>query len=136
VTKDRAYLFTDGRYFLQAENQLDKNWTLMKQGLPDVPTWQEFITKNVTPPARPGIDPQLISASDAKSFAGIDVSYSENLVDPIWGSARPERPKTSVFALDVKYAGRGHAKKLDIVRQELGKLKARALVVTMLDEVA
>ncbi|KAN0123667.1 Creatinase, partial [Lactarius tabidus] len=45
VTKDKAYLFTDGRYFLQAEQQLDKNWTLMKQGLPDVPTWQESITK-------------------------------------------------------------------------------------------
>jgi Xaa-Pro aminopeptidase len=38
-----AYLFTDGRYFLQAEEQLDENWILFKQGLPDVPTWQEFL---------------------------------------------------------------------------------------------
>jgi len=136
VTKDRAYLFTDGRYFLQAEQQLDRNWTLMKQGLPDVPTWQEFITKNVTPPARAGIDPELITASDAKTLAGVDISYTENLVDPVWGSSRPQRPKNPVFALDVKYAGRAHTEKLGHVRQELEKQKARALVVTMLDEVA
>jgi Xaa-Pro aminopeptidase len=136
VTKDRAYLFTDGRYFLQAENQLDKNWTLMKQGLPDVPTWQDFVTKNVARPARAGIDPRLISASDAKSFAAIDISYGENFVDLVWGSAQPERPKNPVFALDVKYAGKGHTDKLGNVRQELEKQKARALVVTMLDEVA
>ncbi|KAI0253354.1 Creatinase/aminopeptidase [Lactifluus subvellereus] len=136
VTKDRAYLFTDGRYFLQAEKQLDKNWALMKQGLPDVPTWQEFITKNVTAPAHAGIDPELISAFEAKSITGTDLTYSENLVDLVWGSAQPARPKNPVFALDVKYAGRDHVNKLAGVREELEKQKARALVVTMLDEVA
>lgn len=43
MTKQEAALFTDGRYFLQAGEQLDDNWTLMKQGLPGVPTWQEYI---------------------------------------------------------------------------------------------
>jgi hypothetical protein len=43
VSKNEAALFTDGRYFLQASEQLDDNWTLMKQGLPGVPTWQEYI---------------------------------------------------------------------------------------------
>ncbi|KAH9015896.1 putative Xaa-Pro aminopeptidase P [Lactarius hengduanensis] len=136
VTKDKAYLFTDGRYFLQAEQQLDKNWTLMKQGLPDVPTWQESITKNVTSAARPGIDPELLSASEAKSFVGIDLTYCENLVDLVWGSARPPRPRNPIFSLDVKYAGVDHATKLASVRQELEKQNARALVVAMLDEVA
>ena len=87
------------------------------------------------------IDPHIqnlkISApADAKTLAGIDISYTKNLVDPVWGSLRPERPKNPAFALDVKYAGRGHAEKLGHVRQELEKQKARALVVTMLDEVA
>lgn len=75
-------------------------------------------------------------SADAKSFAGIDLSYDKNLVDPVWGPARPDRPKNAVYALDVKYAGRGHTEKLGHVRQELEKQKARALVVTMLDEVA
>jgi len=76
------------------------------------------------------------SSADAKTIAGIDISYTKNLVDPVWRSARPERPKNPVFALDVKYAGRDHKEKLGQVRQELEKQKARALVVTMLDEVA
>ena len=45
VSEDKAALFTDGRYFLQASKQLDSNWTLMKQGLPDVPSWQEYLVK-------------------------------------------------------------------------------------------
>ncbi|KAI0258993.1 Creatinase/aminopeptidase [Gloeopeniophorella convolvens] len=136
VTKENAYLFTDGRYFLQAEHQLDNNWTLMRQGLPDVPTWQDFVTKNVTKPASAGIDPVLITATDAKSFTETNFSFTENLVDEVWGSARPARPKNTVFALDVKYAGQALTAKLTHVRQELEKQKARALTVTMLDEIA
>lgn len=41
----KANLFTDGRYFLQASQQLDDNWVLQKQGLKDVPTWQEYLEK-------------------------------------------------------------------------------------------
>jgi hypothetical protein len=51
VTKKDAALFTDGRYFLQASKELDnKHWHLMKQGLPGVPTWQEYLIKvNICP---------------------------------------------------------------------------------------
>lgn len=42
ITPDKAILSTDGRYFNQAEKQLDSNWTLLKQGVPDVPTWQDW----------------------------------------------------------------------------------------------
>lgn len=45
VSLDAAALFTDGRYFLQASQQLDSNWILMKSGFPDVPTWQEYLVK-------------------------------------------------------------------------------------------
>lgn len=45
ITLKEAALFTDGRYFLQASQQLDNNWTLMKQGNPGVPTWQEYLVK-------------------------------------------------------------------------------------------
>lgn len=42
ITLDKAALATDGRYFNQASKQLDTNWLLLKQGLEDVPTWQEW----------------------------------------------------------------------------------------------
>ncbi|KAJ7074964.1 Creatinase/Prolidase N-terminal domain-containing protein [Mycena belliarum] len=65
ITPKDAFLFTDGRYFLQAEQQLDSNWTLMKQGLPDVPTWQDFLSKKLGPSSRIGIDASLISAGSS-----------------------------------------------------------------------
>ena len=45
VAKEKALLWTDGRYHLQASQQLDSNWTLMKQGVPDVPTLTEWLKK-------------------------------------------------------------------------------------------
>lgn len=45
VTHDKAAIATDGRYFNQAGKQLDENWELLKQGLQDVPTWQEWYTR-------------------------------------------------------------------------------------------
>ncbi|KDR68377.1 hypothetical protein GALMADRAFT_257027 [Galerina marginata CBS 339.88] len=142
VTLDQAFLFTDGRYFLQAGKQLDQNWKLMKQGLPDVPTWQEFLHKNLEPKTKIGIDPTLISASDAESLnkqltakESSLVSVPKNLVDAIWDE-RPPRPKNKVFHLDEKYSGQSHQDKVAKVREELTKKKAKAIVVTMLDEVA
>ncbi|KAF9494779.1 Creatinase/aminopeptidase [Pleurotus eryngii] len=143
ITTKEAFLFTDGRYFLQAEQQLDQNWTLMKQGLPDVPTWQDFLSKNLENPLRIGIDPTLISAVDAenltKSLSPLGsslVSLSHNIVDVVWGADRPLRPSTGVSYLDTKLSGEGHAQKLARLRAELRTKKAAGLVVTMLDEVA
>ncbi|CAK5272064.1 unnamed protein product [Mycena citricolor] len=143
VTKKDAYLFTDGRYFLQAEQQLDANWTLMKQGLPDVPTWQEFLSKNLGDGSNIGIDSTLISASDAESLTkSLDtrgsslVSLPKNPVDTVWAGDRPSRPKSQIHVLDVKYSGESHISKLARLRAELATKSATAMVVTMLDEVA
>ncbi|KAI0824889.1 Creatinase/aminopeptidase [Trametes gibbosa] len=142
VTLQDAYLFTDGRYFLQASKQLDQNWTLMKQGLPDVPTWQDFLSKNLGTNSRIGVDPTLIAASDAEGISkALEpknsqlVSLERNLVDAVW-SDRPPRPVNTVFPLDVKYSGQLLQDKLKRVREELKKKEARAMVVNMLDEVA
>ncbi|PFH45881.1 hypothetical protein AMATHDRAFT_70981 [Amanita thiersii Skay4041] len=142
VTLNQAYLFTDGRYFLQAGKQLDQNWTLMKQGLPDVPTWQEFLHKNLDPSTRIGVDATLISVSDAENLKkdleakkSELVSITTNLVDAVW-SDQPARPKNPVVHLDVKYSGRSYTEKFAQLREEMNKKQAKALVVTMLDEVA
>ncbi|KAI0747142.1 Creatinase/aminopeptidase [Daedaleopsis nitida] len=142
VTPQTAYLFTDGRYFLQASKQLDQNWTLMKQGFPDVPTWQEFLSKNLEKHSRIGIDPTLISASDADSIQKALqpkqselVSMSMNLVDLVWPD-RPSRPTNRVFPLNVQYSGQSHAEKLKTVRDELQKKDVTSMVINMLDEVA
>jgi len=142
VTLDSAYLFTDGRYHLQASQQLDQNWTLMKQGLPDVPTWQEFLAKDLRDKSRIGIDPSTFIASDADSLQvslrpkeSILVSLEDNLVDAVWPN-RPPRPANKVFPLEVKYAGRSHQEKIEELRKELKDKNYKAVVVSMLDEVA
>ncbi|KAJ7753826.1 putative Xaa-Pro aminopeptidase P [Mycena metata] len=143
ITPKEAFLFTDGRYFLQAEQQLDENWTLMKQGLPDVPTWQEFLSQKIDPSSRIGIDSTLISAVDAEALTkalkpqGSElVSLSKNPVDSVWAEERPSRPTSQVFSLDVKYSGESHSDKIKRLREEIVKKDGKAMVVTMLDEVA
>ncbi|KIJ15105.1 hypothetical protein PAXINDRAFT_169294 [Paxillus involutus ATCC 200175] len=141
ITLQNAFLFTDGRYFLQAEQQLDKNWNLMKQGLPDVPTWQEFLSKNIEQGTRIGVDPSLISAVDAqvlkRSLGDSElVPLLKNPVDVVWASDRPQRPKNKVFVLDVEYSGETLSTKLQRVREAMAKKNAVAMAVTLLDEVA
>lgn len=143
ITLRDAFLFTDGRYFLQASEQLDSNWKLMKQGLPDVPTWQEFLSKHLEQGTRIGIDPTLISAVDAEILQksleprGSElVSLQQNPVDIVWGKDRPPCPHNSVFPLDIKYAGETFQDKLQRLREEITKKNAVASVVTLLDEVA
>jgi hypothetical protein len=101
-----------------------------------VPGLIQSLSLPVRPRSLSHTSPKRHVPADAKSFAAIDISYGENFVDLVWGSARPERPKNPVFALDLSYAGKSHADKLGNIRQELEKQKARAFVVTMLDEVA
>lgn len=61
VTNELALLWTDGRYFLQASKELDNNWTLMKSGMLDVPTKEEWLSKNLSEGTKVGIDPKLFS---------------------------------------------------------------------------
>uniref|UniRef100_A0A5K1K3G7 Peptidase M24 domain-containing protein n=1 Tax=Ganoderma boninense TaxID=34458 RepID=A0A5K1K3G7_9APHY len=142
----RKYLVSEAAsgcaYFLQAEKQLDHNWTLMKQGLPNVPTWQEFLSKNLDSHTRIGVDPTLIAAADAEVIQkALEpkqselVSLPKNLVDLVW-SDRPSRPANTVSPLEVKFSGKSHTAKLELLREELKKKGARATVVNMLDEVA
>ncbi|KAK5091789.1 hypothetical protein LTR70_006319 [Exophiala xenobiotica] len=142
VTLDKAALATDGRYFNQASKQLDSNWLLLKQGLDDVPTWQEWTTEQAEGGKTVGVDPTVITAADArkltKSLKKTDatlVGIDENLVDKIWKD-RPARPAERVIVLSDEYAGKDFKEKLTDLRKELDKKKTAGMVVSMLDEVA
>ncbi|KAJ2703069.1 hypothetical protein FB645_004061 [Coemansia sp. IMI 203386] len=142
VTADKALMFTDGRYFLQARQQMDSNWTLMKQGMSGVPTWQEYVTSHMGSGARVGIDPTLVSASAASelqknmSANGVElVPLQENLVDAVWDN-RPERPLDPVFVHDMEYAGDTIENKAARVRISVSAMQGDGVVVAALDEVA
>lgn len=144
ITPDKAALATDGRYFNQAQKQLDKSWLLLKQGLQDVPTWQEWAAEQAQDDKIVGVDPTIISAPDARKLSekikksgGRElVAIEDNLVDIVWGNDRPSRPDQPVKLLGPQYAGKEISTKLEELRKELDKKKSSGLVVSMLDEVA
>ncbi|KAI5259573.1 hypothetical protein E4T42_00099 [Aureobasidium subglaciale] len=143
ITQEKAALATDGRYFNQAEKQLS-NWTLLKQGLQDVPTWQEWSAEQSEGGKTVGVDPTTITASDARKLSekikkkgGKDlVAVKENLVDSVWGTARPARPNEKADVLTLDFAGKKFQDKIDDLRKDLDKKKSAGFVVSMLDEVA
>ncbi|KAI1638831.1 putative Xaa-pro aminopeptidase P [Biscogniauxia mediterranea] len=144
VTHDKAALATDGRYFNQAAKQLDDNWVLLKQGIQDVPTWQEWSAEQAEGGKIVAVDPTLLTSGTAKKLSEKIVKsggkelepVAENLVDRVWGSDRPARPSEPVIVLGEQFAGKDVKTKLVDLRKELEKKKALGFVVSMLDEVA
>lgn len=144
MTYDKAALATDGRYFNQAAKQLDSNWLLLKQGLQDVPTWQEWSAEQSEGGKVVGVDPTVLSAPDARKLAekikkrgGKDLmAIEENLIDQVWGSDKPPRPVEPVIVLENQFAGKDVKQKLEEIRKELEKKKSSGFIVSMLDEIA
>lgn len=144
VTHEKAALATDGRYFNQATKQLDSNWLLLKQGLQDVPTWQEWSAEQSEGGKVVGVDPTVVTAPDARKLAekikkrgGHElVAVEENLVDIVWGENRPAKPSEPVKVLAKQFSGKDVKTKLEELRKELEKKKSSGFIVSMLDEIA
>ncbi|KAF2490398.1 aminopeptidase-like protein [Lophium mytilinum] len=144
VTLEKASLATDGRYFNQAEKQLDTNWELLKQGLQDVPTWQEWTAEQSESGKTVGVDPSVITGSDARKLSekikkkgGAELKpVKENLIDLVWGKAKPSRPMEPVKIQSFEYSGKKFEDKFEELRKELEKRKSLGFVVSMLDEIA
>jgi Xaa-Pro aminopeptidase len=143
ITAAAAALWTDGRYFLQAETQLGPDWTLMKAATPKVPEIHEWLISTLPENARVGIDPtcHTIEAAEklAKQLAASGrslVPLTSNPIDAVWGSSRPAAPNAPLRVHALEWAGCTVAEKLVAARKEMEAAGAGALAVTMLDEVA
>ncbi|RKF64298.1 putative Xaa-Pro aminopeptidase P [Erysiphe neolycopersici] len=144
VTLEKAALATDGRYFNQAAKQLDSNWLLLKQGIQDFPTWQEWAAVQSKDGKVAGVDPKVITAPAAKKLTDLIkkkggkglIAVDLNLVDLVWGSDRPKRPILPVKILGQEYTGKDTQTKLKELRIELEKKKSAGIVISMLDEIA
>ncbi|KAG5671242.1 hypothetical protein PVAND_001451 [Polypedilum vanderplanki] len=142
ITQNKALLWTDGRYFQQAEKQLDENWELMKDGMPDVLTLTQWLQKNCQKGDRIGVDANLYSTrawntltSAFENTGCILTAVKENLIDLVWDE-QPAQPSNPVITLDVKFAGKYVSEKLKEVREKMEAQNAKVLVVTALDEIA
>jgi hypothetical protein len=140
VMKEEAYLWTDGRYFLQAESELkDSGITLMKMGESGVPNLDELLEEKMKKDEVLGFNGSLLSFSEGKVIAGkvvkkgVKLVIGKEITDEVW-TDRPERPHTKVFILEEKYAGKSAAKKISEVRE---RMKGRdLLIVSSLSDIA
>ncbi|CAH9132411.1 unnamed protein product [Cuscuta epithymum] len=140
ITMDEALLWTDGRYFLQAVQQLSDQWKLMRMGEdPNVDMW---MANNLPKEAAIGVDTWCISVETAHkwecAFAKKQqklIQTTKNLVDEVWKS-RPPAEVNPIMVHPLEFSGSSVSDKLKDLRRKLVQEKARAIIITGLDEVA
>ena len=142
ITKEEAALWTDGRYFVQAGNQLkDSGITLMKQGEPGVPDMNDYIVSALPAGGVFGFNGKCVSCLEADALKErlsrkqVRIAYEKDLPDEIW-TGRPAAAEAPCFILSEKYAGKGAGEKLSDLRKEMERLGAEAHVIATLDDIA
>ena len=151
VTTDRALLWTDSRYYLQAGIELkDSTIELMRESDIDCPSVVEWLCGELritNYELRIGVNPEMFSVNDFKAWkerfaeAGIGVK-SVDLIRPIWTEGRPAIPSDKLYPYSADFAGETVENKLARMRESLEskvesqKSKDYALIVSALDEIA
>lgn len=142
VTHDKAGLWTDSRYFLQAEKQLKGSGIqLFKMGVPGVPTQYQWLLSELNQEARIGFDGTCFSVTqtnELKNALGnlsISIHEEEDLINEIW-TDRPPLPKHKIFEHPVEFSGQSRSEKLNSIRKEMKKLDAKHHFVGSLDDIA
>jgi Xaa-Pro aminopeptidase len=144
--KPFAGLWTDGRYYLQAETELGPEWTLMRAGSGLCPDLGDWLAEALPAGARVGLDPWCHTSEGVRALkrtleaAGKVVvplgAADGNLVDKAWGAEKPPLPSAPLRAHPARWAGSTVAEKLASLRSQMVTVNADGLLVTMLDEVA
>ncbi|WP_195263858.1 aminopeptidase P family protein [Clostridium sp. 1001275B_160808_H3] len=137
-----AFLWTDGRYFIQAERELDGSGILlMKMRTPGYPTIEEWIKENIKSEKTLGFDGRLFSVNQYKVFLDIakennfSISMEYDLLKDIW-ITRPELPKGKIFIHDEVYSGKYASEKLQQVRKYMKEKGAKNYIISSLDDIA
>ncbi len=142
IGKSKAYLWTDARYYLQAEQQLDAScFELMRSGQTDVPTLAQWLTATGDAITL-GVDPKVISLTQARLLqsvlaqcGGELVTIANNLIDDVWQD-QATIPQNSLNIFPEIYAGRSVSDKLQQLRDTLKQQRADAHVLNTLDAIA
>ncbi len=137
VSREETCLWTDGRYFVQAEEQLrGTGIRLMKQGMDQVPTVEAYLEEKLGPQDVLGFDGRVLPTAMGELFAkqGWNIKQCD-LVDAIW-TDRPALPAGAIFELDLPYTGLTRAEKLAKIRCKMNALDTQCHLLTSLDDIA
>jgi len=142
VTMDGASLWADGRYHIQAEQELQGSTiTLMKMGLDGVPALQEWVKNTLPEKAVVGIDGRTVSVELFRTFQKefkkkkLSVKLDKDLVGEIWKD-RPAFPNGRAFEHNIKFAGKSRLEKLSSVREKMKVEGADCYLISSLDDIA
>jgi len=142
ITKEEAGLWTDGRYFIQAEKQLEGSTVkLFKMGEEGVPKVEEYVKDHLTEGSCIGFDGRVMDAKSGEKYAKMAeekkaaLYVKEDLVGNIWKD-RPQLPANKVWILEDVYAGRSMADKIADVRTQMQKEGADIHILSSLYDIA
>lgn len=145
IGKDRAGLWTDGRYFIQAEKELQGTgvdlFRMQEEGVPDIP---DFLYEQMEPGQTLGFDGRCVSCREGRKlekklseekFAHkkVSICFADDLADRIWQD-RPSLPSHKIMVLSDEISGRTVKEKLQEVRTEVRKAGAEYLLLSKLDD--
>ncbi len=146
VTADEVCLWTDGRYFIQAGQELSGTGiVLQRMGEKNVPTLAEYVNTYMKKSGQSdakyiGFDGRLVSASFVNKLDDCELVKSRDLTGKIWDAdvveKRPQFPKEPVWILDETYTGESVQSKLERIRHDMEKAGADCLILTTLDDIA
>ncbi|MFK7969454.1 MAG: aminopeptidase P family protein [Bacteroidia bacterium] len=142
VTQDFAGLWTDSRYFIQAEKQLQgSGFELMKLNVPHTPEFVSWISDNLEEGSKVAVDGAVLSYAKAESFetafegVGIELVTDIDLIEDAWPD-RPGLAKAAIYEHELQYAGVSREEKFDLLRKKMVKKGADYALLTALDDIA
>ena len=142
ITQDMSGLWTDGRYFIQAADQLrDTTIELFKSGEPGVPTVHQFLNDKLEEGMCLGFDGRTVSAREAEELQEllqekhITFSVNDDLIGEIWED-RPALSCEPVMELDIRWTGKSRADKIAEIREQMKAKEADTFILTSLDDIA
>lgn len=141
ITQEQAALWTDSRYFLQAENELKNTGIeLCKLGMPETPSLEDWIIRQLKKGAVVGMDGRVFQTVLAKNIierlhkSGIKCNPNIDLISPIW-SKRSELPTHKAFIQDLKFSGKSVSEKISEIRKIMETKGVSTYLICSLDEV-
>ena len=138
VGQEEAWLWTDGRYFIQAEKELYPGIKLMKMGNADVPSVKDFLIDHLDDGDVLGFNGKVTTASfiiDLDEGRETDFELKDIDITDVWTN-RPERSHEPAYIYDVKYHGQSTAQKLEWIRGYMEENECNAHIITSLDDIA
>lgn len=142
IGQEEAWLWTDGRYFIQAAAQIEgSGFGLMKMGQEGVPTVMQYLGEKLQEGQCIGFDARVVNTNDAKEFAKIaakkhgSLKTDNDLLDEVW-TDRPALVHQPVDVLKDEFNGEATASKLARVREQMEKEEAQYHIISTLDDIA